>query len=40
MNQGDGSSYFVDVLAARPARAGKNFFEVFRAQAQTSHAFR
>jgi hypothetical protein len=39
MNKCDSSGNLVYVLAARSARARKDFFELFRAQAETSHAF-
>jgi hypothetical protein len=39
MNQGHGGRNLVDVLAARPARARKDFFELFRAHSQAAHTF-
>jgi hypothetical protein len=39
MNKRDGSGNLVYVLAARSGRARKDLFELFRAQAETSHPF-
>ena len=39
VNQCHGCRYLVDVLASWSSGTRKDFFELFRAQAKTSHAF-